>query len=89
MFSDAIIKNENNLVKLQGLRNDQKKAIDEIKELFMNEINKLYAEIDGLKAQTNKVLINHATIINNIKDAISVPMDTEETTKEEEGKGNK
>ena len=91
MFSDAIIKTENNLVNIAGLKNgisDQKKAITEIKDTLMNEINLLHAEndeknkiIEEQKEKINamndkieqlyKVLINHATIINNIKDAIT------------------
>lgn len=86
MFSDAIIKTETNLSGLKNGITDQKKLInkvseqmEEIKNTFMEELNKFNnsteEKINSLEAkidQLHKVLINHATIINSIKDAITM-----------------
>ena len=86
MFSDAIIKTETNLSGLKNGITDQKKLInkvseqmEEIKNTFMEELNKFNnsteEKINSLETkidQLHKVLINHATIINSIKDAITM-----------------
>ena len=86
MFSDAIIKTETNLSGLKNGIIDQKKLInkvseqmEEIKNTFMEELNKFNnsteEKINSLETkidQFHEVLINHATIINNIKDAITM-----------------
>lgn len=78
MFADAIIKEDNNMTSLSTIKKDIEKQdgkVEVLTQTLQSEINIITEKIDNLTEQVNqlyKVLVNHASIINNIKKAITI-----------------
>lgn len=78
MFADAIIKEDDNMIPISIIKKDIEKQdgkVEVLTQTLQSEINIITEKIDNLTEQVEqlyKVLVNHASIINNIKKAITL-----------------